>query len=164
MANKTGAALAPKETIGGTFATDPFFRPVEESLRRIFGRDIWRPFESTTEENWSMMTWAPSCDVYETENEIVVKADLPEVRKEDIKVSLDNNVLTIRGERKFEEDTMKENYHRVERRYGEFMRSFTLPTFADPTRITADYKDGALRVTIAKREETKPKTVEVKVG
>lgn len=85
------------------------------------------------------------------------------MKKEDIHVSLENNLLTIRGERKFEEETKKENYRRVERSYGEFLRSFWLPSFADPNKISADYKDGALRVTIGKREEAKPKEIEVKV-
>ncbi|MCI0664775.1 MAG: Hsp20/alpha crystallin family protein [Acidobacteria bacterium] len=94
---------------------------------------------------------------------MVVKAELPEVKKENIKVSLENNVLMIRGERIYEEEAKKEYYHRIERSYGEFVRSFMLPSFADPNKINAEYKDGVLRVTIAKREESKPKQVEVKV-
>lgn len=110
-----------------------------------------------------MTTWAPACDIYETENEIVVKAELPEVKKEDLHVSFENNLLTIRGERKFSEETKQENYHRVERSYGEFTRSFTLPNFVDTNKINAEFKDGLLRVTMAKREEAKPKQVEIKV-
>ncbi|MCI0337479.1 MAG: Hsp20/alpha crystallin family protein [Acidobacteria bacterium] len=163
MANKTGASLAPKEGFGGIISRDPFLRDFEQRMRRIFGEGFGRFFEPSAEESWSLTAWAPSCDIYETDNEIVVKAELPEVKKENIKVSLENNVLMIYGERKFEEETRKENYHRVERSYGEFMRSFTLPSFVDPNKINAEYKDGVLRVTIAKREEAKPKQVEVKV-
>jgi HSP20 family protein len=163
MANKTGSSLAPRESVGGLISTDPFFRNFEQRMRRFFGEGVGRFFEPSAEENWAITTWAPSCDIYETDNEIVVKADLPEVKKEDIHVSLENSLLTIRGERKFEEETKKENYRRVERSYGEFLRSFTLPSFADPNKISADYKDGALRVTIGKREEAKPKEIEVKV-
>ena len=88
---------------------------------------------------------------------------MPEVKKENVYVSIDNNLLTIRGERKFSEETNKENYHRVERSYGEFMRSFTLPSFVDANTVNAEFKDGVLRVILAKREEAKPKQIEVKV-
>jgi HSP20 family protein len=115
------------------------------------------------EETWSLSTWAPACDIYETENEIVVKAELPEVKKENVHVSIENNVLTIRGERKFEEETNRENYHRVERAYGEFVRSFSLPATIDANRIGAEFKEGVLRVTLPKREEAKPKQIEVQV-
>ena len=120
--------------------------------------------EPLTEENWSMRAWAPKCDIFETDNEIVVKIELPDVKREDIKVSLENGLLTIRGERRFEEETKRESYHRVERSYGEFRRSFTLPDFADPGKVNAEYKDGILRVTVAKREEVKPKQIDVKVS
>jgi len=108
-------------------------------------------------------TWAPAVDIYETENEIVVKAELPEVKKENVKVTLEDNILTVRGERNLEAETKRENYHRVERRYGEFVRSFTLPAIIDPATIKAEFKDGMLRVTMSKREEAKPKQVEVTV-
>ncbi len=163
MADKSGTAMAPKEGFGGLISRDPFFRSFDRNMRRFFGEGFGRFLEPFEEENWSVTTWAPSCDIYETDNEIVVKVELPEVKKENIKVSLENNVLMIRGERKFEEETKKENYHRIERSYGDFVRSFTLPSFADPNKINAEYKDGVLRVTIAKREESKPKQVEVKV-
>jgi HSP20 family protein len=163
MANKSGTALAPREVIGGMLSADPFFRNFEQRMKRVFGEGFGRLFEPIAEESWSVTTWAPTCDVYETDNEIVVKAELPEVKKENIQVNLENNVLTIRGERKFEEETKKENFHRIERSYGEFERSFTLPSIADPNKINAEYKDGMLRVVIGKREEAKPKQVEVKI-
>jgi HSP20 family protein len=122
-----------------------------------------RLFEPFAEETLPLTTWVPSCDIYETDKEIVVKAELPGLKKEDVFVSLENNVLMIRGERKFEEDVKRENYHRVERTYGEFLRSFTLPTFIDANKILAEFKDGLLMVTLPKREEAKPKQIEVKI-
>jgi len=160
MANKLGTAMAPTRGFRELMGFDPF-RQFEDRFRRFFEGN--EPFRTFGEENWSLATWAPVCDIYETDNEIVVKAELPEVKKENVHVSIENNVLTIRGERKFSEETKKENYHRVERSYGEFMRSFTLPTFIDPNKVNAEFKDGMLHVTLAKREEAKPKQVEVKV-
>lgn len=160
MANKTGTALAPT-TSREWQAFDPF-RNFEERMKRFFGEGF-DPLKKMAEENWSLATWSPTCDIYETDNEIVVKAELPEVKKEDVNVSIDNNVLSIRGERKFSEETKKENYHRVERSYGEFFRSFTLPNTVDAGKVNAEFKDGMLRVMMPKREEAKPKQIEVKV-
>src|SRR5262250_2348661 len=160
MANKSGAGLAPTSGSRELAGFDPF-RQFEERFRRFF--EGLEPFRNTGEENWSLATWAPACDIYENDNEIVVKAELPEVKREDVRVSIENNVLTIHGERKFSEETKKENYHRVERNYGEFTRSFTLPGFVDTNKINAEFKDGILRVTLGKREEAKPKNVEIKV-
>jgi HSP20 family protein len=160
MAIKSGAGLAPTRGSREMMGLDPF-RPFEEGFRRFF--EGFEPFRTLGEENWSLATWAPACDIYETDNEIVVMAELPEVKKEDVYVSIENNMLTILGERKFSEEMKKENYHRVERSYGEFMRSFTLPSFVDANKVNAEFKDGVLRVTLAKREEAKPKQIEVKV-
>jgi len=160
MANKSGTAMAPSTT-RQWLAFDPFHN-FDERMRRFFGEGL-TSFKNLAEENWSLATWSPSCDIYETENEVVVKAELPEVKKEDVNVSIDNNILTIRGERKLSEETKRENYHRVERSYGEFSRSFTLPSFVDTGKVNAEYKDGILRVTMPKREEAKPKQVDVKV-
>ena len=161
MANKSGTALAPTRSIREMANFDPF-RQIQERLNRVFGEnmDFFKPMAG---ENWSLATWTPACDIYENDHEIVVKAELPEVKKEDVHVAIENNVLTIRSERKFSEETKQENYHRVERSYGEFMRSFTLPNFVDNTKVNADFKDGVLRVTMAKREEAKPRQIEVKV-
>jgi HSP20 family protein len=141
---------------------DPF-RNFEERMRRFLGEGF-DPFSKFTQENWSLATWSPACDIYETSNELVVKAELPEVKKENVQVTIENNILTLRGERKFEAETKKEDYHRVERSYGEFTRSFALPSFVDASKVNAEFKDGLLRVTMPKREETKPKQVEVKVS
>jgi HSP20 family protein len=160
MANRIGTAMAPIAT-REFMAFDPF-RNVEERMRRFFGEG-YEPFKTPTEENWSLATWAPTCDIFETDNEIVVKAELPEVKNEDVRVTIDNNMLTIRGERKFSEETKKDSYHRMERSYGEFFRSFTLPQFIDATKVGAEFKNGILRITLPKREEAKPKQLEVKV-
>jgi HSP20 family protein len=108
-----------------------------------------------------LATWAPAVDVFETENELVVKADLPDVSERDIDVRIENSTLTVRGERKFEEKTEKENYLRIERTYGTFSRSFSLPSTVNNEAIKADYKDGVLTVTLPKRAESKPKQVKV---
>jgi len=116
-----------------------------------------------TEETMPFTSWTPPCDIYETDKEIVLKMELPEMKKEDVHVTLENNVLTLRGERKFEEKVDRENYHRIERHYGEFMRSFTLPTFVEGNKILAEFKDGMLMVTLPKNEAVTPKQIEVKV-
>ncbi|HXO44857.1 MAG TPA: Hsp20/alpha crystallin family protein [Candidatus Cybelea sp.] len=110
-----------------------------------------------------MTTWAPAVDIYETENELVVKADLPDVSEKDLDVRIENNTLTIRGERKFEKKVEEENYLRVERTYGSFSRSFSLPNTVNSEAIKADYKNGVLTVELPKRAESKPKQIKVNV-
>jgi HSP20 family protein len=107
--------------------------------------------------------WSPRVDISETDNEFVIKAEIPEVKKEDVKVSVDNGVLTVRGERKQEKEEKGKKFHRVERYYGSFVRSFTLPDNVDGTKIKASFKDGMLNVQIPKTAEAKPKPIEVKV-
>jgi HSP20 family protein len=107
--------------------------------------------------------WSPRVDISETDNEFVVKAEIPEVKKEDVKVSVDNGVLTIQGERKQEKEEKGKKFHRVERYYGSFVRSFTLPDNVDETKVKATFKDGMLSLQIPKTAETKPKAIEVKV-
>ncbi len=115
------------------------------------------------EDYWSLKAWTPACDIFETDKELVIKFELPEVKKEDVEVKIEQNVLTLRGERKFEEKTDRENYHRVERRYGEFMRGFNVPLYVDAAKINAEFKDGVLTVTLPKSEEARPKQIDVKV-
>jgi HSP20 family protein len=106
--------------------------------------------------------WLPPVDIYEGEDrEFVIKAELPDMKREDINLTFENNVLTLRGERKFEQDTKREHFHRVERSYGSFSRSFTLPNTVDPSRISAAYKDGVLTVRLPQREDAKPKQISV---
>jgi HSP20 family protein len=107
--------------------------------------------------------WAPRVDIAETDKAFVIKAEIPDVKKEDVKVTVDNGVLTIRGERKQEKEEKGKKFHRVERYYGSFTRSFTLPDNVDETKIKASFKDGILNLQIQKTEETKPKVIDVKV-
>ncbi|HEY7501642.1 MAG TPA: Hsp20/alpha crystallin family protein [Vicinamibacterales bacterium] len=108
--------------------------------------------------------WVPPVDIYETEkDEVVIKVELPDMKKEDIRVTFENDVLTIAGERKFEESTTRDRFQRIERRHGAFSRAFTLPTSVDASQIAAAYKDGVLTVTLPRREESKPKQIAVTV-
>lgn len=112
----------------------------------------------------SVTEWAPLVDITEDEKEYLIKAELPEIRKDDLHVTVENGVLTINGERKFEKVEKGKRYHRVERAYGTFTRSFTLPEDADGQRVNAEFKDGILRVHVAKDETAKPKAIDVKVS
>ena len=106
-------------------------------------------------------TWSPAVDIYETEGEIVVKAELPGMDRKDIALNLENNVLTLRGERRFEKETKEENYHRIERSYGGFSRAFSIPATVDEEKIQADYKDGVLKILLPKKEQAKPKQIQI---
>jgi HSP20 family protein len=141
------------------------FRFVPTTLERLFEEpmSIFRPMLPMEENYWPLKAWTPPCDIYETEKELVIKFELPEVKKEDVEVKLEQNVLTLRGERKFEEKTDRENYHRVERRYGEFTRSFNVPLYVNAAKIDAEFRDGVLTVTLPKNEEARPKQISVKV-
>jgi HSP20 family protein len=108
--------------------------------------------------------WAPSVDVSETDGEYQIKAEIPDVKKEDVKVTLEDGVLTIQGERKFEQEERGKKYHRVERSYGSFVRSFTLPDLVDEANVKAEFKDGVLNLKLPKSEKVKPKAIEVTVG
>jgi HSP20 family protein len=108
--------------------------------------------------------WVPPVDIVENENELVVKADVPDVKFEDIDVRLENGTLTLRGERKFEKKTEKGGYHRIERAYGSFDRSFTLPDTVDAEHVKADYKNGTLTIILPKKELAKPRQIKVEVS
>jgi len=116
------------------------------------------------ESELSTRTWAPPVDIYEDENKLVLKADLPGVEPKDVEIKVEDGMLYVNGERKFEKEVKEENYHRVERSYGAFSRSFSLPTSIDSEKIAAEYKDGQLILTMPKREEAKPKTIKVSVS
>ena len=122
---------------------------------------LQRMFDNLFGENLQR-GWMPPVDIYETDaHEFVVKAELPDVKREDINLTFENNVLTIRGERKLDEEVKRDNYHRVERQYGSFSRSFTVPPTVDSSRIAASFKDGVLTIRMAQREEARPKQIEV---
>ena len=124
-----------------------------------------RMFSDFYGEAFSRSAWVPPVDIYETdEHEVVLKAELSEIKREAISVTFENGVLTLKGERLFEQDTKKENYHRIERRHGAFSRSFTLPNTVDASRISAAYKDGILTIRLPQREEAKPKQIDVNIG
>ena len=112
----------------------------------------------------SVAEWAPLVDITEDDQEYLIKAELPEVKKEDVKLTVQDNVLAISGERKYEKEEKDKKYHRVERAYGSFLRSFTLPENADGSRVAAEYKDGVLKIHLPKSEKAKPKSIEVKVS
>jgi HSP20 family protein len=132
---------------------------LQDQINRLF-KDT---FERVGEES-NLTAWAPSVDIYETEQELVVKADLPDVDHKDLDIRVENNILTIRGERKFEKKVNEENYLRVERSYGAFARSFTLANTVNSEAIKAEYNNGVLTLSIPKREEAKPKQIKVNVG
>jgi HSP20 family protein len=117
------------------------------------------------EEDWGLGgSWAPAVDIFEREGNIVLKAELPGIDPKDVQINVENNVLTLRGERKVDSDVKRESYHRVERSYGAFTRSFHLPNTVDVNNIKADYRDGILSVALPKREETRPRQIAISVG
>jgi HSP20 family protein len=142
------------------------FKEIEEMEKRLstlFGR---APIATggDKKEAITVAEWSPLVDITEDDKEYVIKAELPEMKKEEIKISVHDDVLAISGERKYEKEEKGKKYHRVERAYGSFMRSFTLPEDADGSKVSAEYKDGVLKVHLAKSEKAKPKAIEVKVG
>ena len=132
---------------------------LQEQINRVFGDLMGR-----TGEESNLTPWAPCVDIYETENELVVKADLPDVNPQDLDIRVENNILTIRGERNFEDKVNEDNYLRIERTYGSFSRSFSLASSVNSEAIKADYQNGVLTLSIPKREEAKPKQIKVNVG
>ena len=115
------------------------------------------------ETELSTRSWAPPVDIYETEDAIVLKAELPGVDPKDVEVRVEDNTLYLKGERKFEKEVKEQNYHRVERSYGSFARSFSLPNSISTDKVRAEFKDGLLTLTMPKREESKPKTIKIDV-
>jgi HSP20 family protein len=131
---------------------------LQEQINRAFGDNVGR-----TGEESNLTSWAPAVDIYETENELVVKMDLPDVNAQNLDIRVENNVLTIRGERKFENKVNEDNYLRVERAYGAFSRSFSPANSVKSDAIKADYQNGVLTLSLPKREEAKPKQIKVNV-
>jgi HSP20 family protein len=133
------------------FGVFPGFHAFEDSMNRLLTQPNARP-------------WVPAVDIRETENALIVKADVPDMKFEDIDVRMENGTLTLRGERKFEQDKKEGGWHRVERSYGTFERVFTLPDTVDPEGVKAEYKNGVLTVTLPKKEIAKPRQVKVQVN
>ncbi len=140
------------------------FEPFRETQRESQLSRLFNDFFERSSQESSLTPWAPAVDIYEDEHQLVVKADLPDVKPEDLDIRVENNILTIRGERKFEKKVNEKNYLRVERAYGTFSRSFSLSNTVKSDAIQADYRDGVLTVTVPKREEAKPKQIKVSVG
>ena len=139
---------------------DPFrdLRTLQDEVNRLFSASFPRSFG---DEGIARGAWAPSVDIFENKDEIVLEAELPGMNREDFELTIENNVLTLRGERRFEKKDETDNYHRVERAYGAFSRSFTLPQTVSPEGATAEYKNGVLRVVLHKREEVKARRIEI---
>lgn len=138
---------------------DPFrgLTSLQDQVNRLFGDTVTRGGASQDD----LATWAPAVDIYETENALVVKADLPDIQEKDIDIRVESNTLTIRGERKFQKEVNEDNYLRVERAYGTFTRSFSLPNTVNTEGIHAEYRNGVLTVNVPKREESRPKQIKI---
>ena len=132
---------------------------LHDRMNHLFGDVYGRRDEG------SMSRWVPAVDIYENEKKaLVLKAELPDVKRENVSVTVENNTLTLSGERKFDTDVRKDSFHRIERAYGTFTRSFSLPATVDNSKVAAEFKDGVLTVTLPYREEAKPRTINVEVA
>src|SRR5881409_813449 len=140
---------------------DPFreFSTLQDRMNRLFQQSY-----GDREEALTTSTFAPAVDVYEDEHNVTLKIEVPGIDEKDIDVRIENNTLTVHGERNFEKEEKEENYRRIERQYGSFTRSFTLPSSVDPTQVSAHYDKGVLKVNLAKKAEAKPKQIKVNVG
>jgi HSP20 family protein len=136
---------------------------LQQGLGSLFSRSPAQWLEGQ-EEPLAVAEWAPLVDISEDDKEYLIKAELPEVRKEDVKVTAEEGTLTITGERKFEKEEKGKKYHRVERAYGSFVRNFSLPDDVSSAKVTAEFKDGMLTVHLTKTEKAMPRQVEVKVA
>ncbi len=144
---------------------DPFreLDELQSRLSTLFGRAPIRK-NGAKDEALAVAEWAPLVDIVEDDNEYLIKAELPDVKKDEVKVTVQDDVLTITGERQYEKEEKEKKYHRVERAYGSFARSFTLPEDADGEKVAAEFKDGVLKVHLPKSEKARPKSIEVKIG
>lgn len=136
------------------------FSELQNRLTHLFGRTALRP--GNGEETLAIADWAPAVDISEDNKEFLVKAELPGLKREEVKVTVEDGVLSITGERKVEKEEKNKKYHRIERSYGSFVRSFTLPEGADAAKVNAEFKDGVLNVHLAKSPSAQPKAIEIK--
>jgi len=134
------------------------------SLQSRMSRLFEQQYGSGEETLMTSGAFVPPVDIYEDQHGIQLKLEVPGIDEKDLNINVENNVLTVSGERKFENEQKEENFHRIERRYGSFTRSFTLPNTVDTEKITADYNSGVLTVRLVKREEAKPKQIKVNIG
>jgi HSP20 family protein len=142
---------------------EPFGRlgSSQDRFNRLFTQTFPRLFD---EGEGSITAWMPAVDIYETAHDLTLKAELPGIDPKDLDARVEDGTLYLKGERKFEKESKKENYHRIERTYGSFMRSFALPTSVDADKVSAEYKDGILTLTLPKKEEAKAKTIKVQAS
>jgi HSP20 family protein len=141
------------------------FTQLQDRINRLFSDTYPRGSGGGDEGLMNQGTWIPPVDIYQNENhEIVLKAELPDMQRDDIQVTVDGNTLTIKGEKKLKEDVKEDQIQRMERVYGTFTRSFTLPPNVDTSKLAAEYKDGVLTVRIPLREEAKPRQIEVRTA
>jgi HSP20 family protein len=133
----------------------------QDRFNRLFNDAFSRAFG---ESELGTQSWTPAVDIYETEHNLVLKAELPGVEPKDVEARVEDGTLYLKGERKFEKEVKEENFHRVERSYGSFVRSFTLPGSVDAEKVSAEYKDGILTLTMPKKEEAKPKTIKIQAS
>ena len=159
---RTGTQMAPARRFRTLMRVDPFRElfDLQRSINELFDSSM----NQSADEGSALSTWTPVVDVYEDNDSFLIKVELPEVKREDVKVNLNDNILSLTGERRFENEDKREGYHRVERSYGQFYRSFTLPPNVNAEGINAEFKDGVLRLTLPKKEEAKPKQIEVNIG
>ncbi len=132
------------------------------TLREKMNRLFEEPYGSRPDDrDLISSTWTPSVDIYEKENNLTLCAELPGIKEDDIEIRIEDNTLTLKGERNFEKETKEENYHRIERAYGTFQRSFTLPHYIDQDKIKAEHEDGILKIVMPKKSELKPRNVKI---
>jgi len=144
---------------------DPFreLEEVSDRLNRAFARSGLRSAPQPGKDAMTVFDWTPSVDIAETPEEFLVKAELPDVKKEDIKISVDDGILRIQGERRQEKEEKGKRWHRVERSYGSFLRTFSLPENIDDTKLSAEFKDGVLNLRLPKSATAKPKSLQIKI-
>lgn len=143
---------------------DPFreLAQLQDRMDRLFRSNAG--YLGSQEENLEQASFVPAVDVYEDEHNITLKLEVPGIDQKDLDIKLENNTLSVRGERKFEKEEKQENFHRIERRYGSFVRTFSLPNTVDPEKVNANYDNGVLKITLAKKAEAKPKQIQVSAG
>jgi HSP20 family protein len=136
---------------------------LQERMNRLFEESA-RGMGRGHDEDWAVGAWAPAVDIYEQGTDVVLKAELPGIDPKDVDIRIENNVLTLKGERKVDHEVKRESYQRLERSYGAFTRSFTLPATVDTANVKAEFKDGLLKIVLPKREEAKPKQIQINVA
>ena len=144
---------------------DPFkeMRDLQNRLSSLFGNLALQSGDGNKEETMTVAEWSPLVDISEDDKEYSIRAELPGVKKEEVRITVENGLLSISGERKYEKEEKNRKFHRIERAYGNFVRSFSIPDDADASKVSAEFKDGVLNVHLAKNEKARPKAIEVKV-